>query len=172
MVWGPEAMRLNLIWRWEFVITVAGRGGVGISGRAFIALHTLHLVGQFIALHAPQRSFILSPELWRRMAASVGPEAAPHLMELSRPNQTLGFSETQWWNFNKEPKFGLHLVFITKQNLLKSGSEPWAAAAAVWIHQEESRGKLQLCSHFSYHGWWGTMWSCLRYAWGLLCFLW
>lgn len=62
---------------------------MGISGRAFIALHTLHLVGQFIALRTAQRRFISSPEFWRRMAASVGPEAAPHLMELSHPNQTL-----------------------------------------------------------------------------------
>lgn len=114
MVWGPEAMRLNLIWRWEFVITVAGRGGVRISGRAFIALHTLHLVGQFIALHTPQRRFILSPELWRRMAASVGPEAAPHLMELSHPNQTLGFSETHWWNFNKDQN--LFFISCVSQN--------------------------------------------------------
>lgn len=93
MVWKPEATHLNLIWRWEFVIPVAGRGGEGISWGAFIALHTLHLVGQFIALHASRRRFISSPEFWRRTAASVGPEAAPHLMELSRPNQTLTVKE-------------------------------------------------------------------------------
>lgn len=66
---------------------------MGISERAFIALHTLHLVGLFIVLHMAQRRFILSPEFWRRMAASVGPEAASHLMELTRPNQTLTVKE-------------------------------------------------------------------------------
>lgn len=111
MVWVPEALCLNLIWRWEFVIPVEGKGKAKISGRPFIALHTLHLVGQFIALHTALRCFILSPEFCRHMAASVGAEAAPHLMELSRPNPTLtveenlggktSFSEVTQWNFNK-----------------------------------------------------------------------
>lgn len=73
----PEATRLDLICRWEFVIPATGRGWVKISGRVFIVLYTLHLVGQFIALRAQRRCFISSPEFWRRMAASVGPEAAP-----------------------------------------------------------------------------------------------
>lgn len=89
MVWAPEATCLNLIWRREFVIPGQAEAGLGISGRTFITLHTLHLVGRFIALHTAPRRFILSPEFWRRMAASVGPEAAPHLMELSSPNHTL-----------------------------------------------------------------------------------
>lgn len=46
-------------------------------------------MGQFIVLHTPQHCLILSPEFCRRMAASVGPEAAPHLMELSHPHWTL-----------------------------------------------------------------------------------
>lgn len=131
MVWAPQATHLNLIWRWEFVIPVTGRGRVGISGRPFIALRTLHLVGQFIVLHAVQRRFILSPEFWRRMAASVGPEAVPHLMELSCPNQTLSvkknlggktsFSETPRWNFNKEQKCVLHLAFMTKHSIEEWG---------------------------------------------------
>lgn len=151
----PEATRLNLIWRWEFVVPVAGRGRVEISGRALIALHALHLVGQFIALHPAQRSFILSPEFWRRMAASVGPEAAPHLMELSRPNQTLtvkenlsgkmSFSETPRWNFNKDPNLFFISYLSPNRSYWSLGHERRAAAAAaVWIHQqEESCGELK-----------------------------
>lgn len=156
MVWVPQATHLNLIWRWEFVIPVTGSGRVGISGRPFIALRTLHLVGQFIALHSVQRRFILSPEFWRRMAASVGPEAAPHLMELSCPNQTLsvkknlgsktGFSETPRWNFNKEQKF----ISPLWQNRVY-----WSVGLELhWTHQQEERcGEPKVFSQFRDRGW-------------------
>lgn len=179
MVWVPEATRLNLIWRWEFVIPVAGRGRVGISGRAFIALHTLHLVGQFIALRTAQHRFILSPEFWRRMAASVGPEAAPHLMELSRPSRTLtvkenlggktSFSETPWWNFNKDQN--LFFISSLSQNRIYCRLE-CRAAAAVWLHQqEESYWELKFSSHFSYSCWWGTIEELETRSRRFVCFL-
>ena len=46
----------------------------------------MHLVGRFIALHVARRRLILSPEFCGRMAAYVGAEAAPRLMELTPPN--------------------------------------------------------------------------------------
>lgn len=102
-------------------------------------LHILHLVGQFIALHVAQHRFILSPEFWRRTAASVGPEAAPHLMELSPPNQTLTVNEIlgsiatkqvflrRRHKISTKTKYVLHLVLITAENLLQPGFEPGAA---------------------------------------------
>ena len=70
-------------------MVIQAEAGRRFSWRTFIALHTLHLEGQFIALHTAQRRFISSPEFWRRLAASVGPEAVLHLRELSPPTFTV-----------------------------------------------------------------------------------
>lgn len=47
-----------------------------VFGRAFIALHVLHLLGRLIALHAARHGLIPSPEFWRRATAYVGLKAA------------------------------------------------------------------------------------------------
>lgn len=97
---------------------------MGISGRAFIALHTLHLVGQFIALHMAQRRFISSPEFleangsicWTRSCPSSDGiiSSEPNTYCQGKSGRQNKFFQDALMKFQQGPKFVLHLVFITE----------------------------------------------------------